>query len=79
MSDSVDAVRSMFELLQRWAEKLFPVLEKIDTESFTHREKGAGSVRDVLAHIMDAEDYWLGSVIMGQKRRRFSPEKYEDA
>lgn len=79
MSENPHAIRKMFEHVGSSREKLFGAVKKIDGESFLGREKGTSSIRDLLVHLMDTEDYWVGSVIMGERRQKFSPEKYEDA
>lgn len=52
--------------------------EKLDRESFLDRQKGMASIRDILVHLMDSEDYWAGTVIFQEKRQKFLPDKYEN-
>jgi uncharacterized damage-inducible protein DinB len=52
--------------------------EEMDAADFLKRKPGAFSVRDLLVHLMDAEDYWVGSVILGGGHHKFTPEKYGD-
>ena len=79
MSENPRVIRKIFEHVESSREKLLEAAAKIDGESFLSREKGTSSIRDLLVHLMDTEDYWVGSVITGERRRKFSPEKYEDA
>lgn len=79
MSQNPRVIRKIFEHVESSREKLLGAAGKIDGESFLSREKGTSSIRDLLVHIMDTEDYWVGSVIMGERRQKFSPEKYENA
>ncbi|KPJ61260.1 MAG: hypothetical protein AMJ46_02895 [Latescibacteria bacterium DG_63] len=79
MSQRVGAIRKMFRHAESSRKKLLRAAKSIDKESFLSRRKGLSSIRDLQVHLMDTEDYWVGSVIMGERRRKFSPEKYEDA
>jgi uncharacterized damage-inducible protein DinB len=79
MSERPQIIRKMFVYIEDSRGKLLQAAEKIDAETFLGRGKGTSSIRDFLVHLMDTEDYWVGSVIMGERRRKFEPDKYESA
>ena len=68
----------MFERSESSRQLLLDAAEKMDSDSFVRRRPGIFSVRDLLAHLMDAEDFWIGSVVLGEKRLKFDPERYPD-
>jgi uncharacterized damage-inducible protein DinB len=69
----------MFEHAESSRRRILAAAEKMDAATFAARQPGMFSVRDVLAHLMDCEDFWVGSVTLGEKQRKFTPEKYSDA
>lgn len=71
-------IRELFEHVENSRDILLDATQKLDEKSFLDRQKGMSSIRDLLVHLMDAEDYWIGSVILGEKRQKFLPDKYED-
>jgi uncharacterized damage-inducible protein DinB len=79
MSERLDCIRKLFRHVDNCRDKLLRAAERLEKETFLSRRSGMSSIRDLLVHLMDTEDYWVGSVIMGERRRKFSPEKYEDA
>ncbi len=72
-------VKRMFEHAESSREKLLQAAKEIATDGFLSKEKGKSSVRDLLVHLMDTEDYWVGSVVLGERRCKFEPEKYQNA
>jgi uncharacterized damage-inducible protein DinB len=72
------AIQELFEHIENSRKLVLEAAEKLDRESFLSRQKGMSSIRDLLVHLMDSEDYWVGSVIRGEKREKFLPDKYED-
>ncbi len=70
-------IQEIFSHLENSRRTVLDAVGRLDREEFMERQTGMTSVRDILAHLMDAEDYWVGSVIFEQKRQRFLPEKYE--
>jgi uncharacterized damage-inducible protein DinB len=73
------AIQKLFEHVENSRKLVLESAANLDRESFLSRQKGMSSIRDLLVHLMDAEDYWVGSVILGEKRQKFQPEKYESA
>jgi uncharacterized damage-inducible protein DinB len=71
-------LQEMFEHVESSRQRVLTAAQKMDTASFLKRKPGAFSVRDLLVHLMDAEDYWIGSVILAGKHQKFTPEKYAD-
>ena len=71
-------LEEMFEHAESARLMLLAAAEKMDAASFVERRPGVFSVRDLLAHLMDAEDYWIGSVVLGGKHLKFAPERYCD-
>jgi len=71
-------IEKLFGHIENARRLLLDAAQKLDKESFLGRSKGASSIRDLFVHLMDAEDFWIGSVILGEKRQKFVPEKYED-
>ncbi|MBN1504373.1 MAG: DinB family protein [Candidatus Eisenbacteria bacterium] len=69
-------IKEMFEHAESSRRRILAVAEKMDGASFVARKPGLPSVRDLLVHMMDAEDYWMGSVVLGEKHRKYTPEKY---
>jgi uncharacterized damage-inducible protein DinB len=72
-------LQEMFEHAEWSRCQVLAAAEKMDAVSFVERKQGMFSVRDLLAHLMDAEDYWIGSVVLTGRHRKFAPEKYSDA
>ncbi len=72
-------LQEMFEHSESLRQRLLAAAEKMDAASFIERKPGMFSVRDLLVHLMDAEDYWIGSVVLAGRHRKFTPEKYSDA
>ncbi|MCX5801468.1 MAG: DinB family protein [Candidatus Eisenbacteria bacterium] len=71
-------IQEPFEHIENARILLLQAAQEVDRECFLNRQKGMSSIRDLLVHLMDAEDYWIGSVVCGEKRQKFLPEKYED-
>ncbi len=71
-------LQEMFEHAESSRCQVLAAAEKMDTVSFVERRQGLFSVRDLLAHLMDAEDYWIGSVVLSGRHRKFAPETYSD-
>jgi uncharacterized damage-inducible protein DinB len=72
------AIQELFEHIENSRKLVLEAAEKLDRESFLSRQKGMSSIRDLLVHLMDSEDYWIGSVILGEKRQKFEPDKYDN-
>jgi len=71
------AIQELFEHIEKSRKLVLEAAEKLDRESFLSRRKGMSSIRDLLVHLMEAEDYWVGSVILGEKRQKFQPDRYD--
>lgn len=71
-------LQEMFERSESSRRQILDAAGKMDTASFVARRPGVFSVRDLLAHLMDAEDFWIGSVVLGGKHLKFAPESYPD-
>ena len=39
---------------------------------------GMRPIRDILVHMIGAESFWIRHVVLGQPRRKFSPEAFTD-
>ena len=72
-------LEDMFKHAESSRRKILDAAGKMDAASFVARTPGVFSVRDLLVHLMDTEDFWIGSVVLAQKQRKFTPEKYKDA
>ena len=71
-------IQKLFEHIENSRKIVLDTAQSLDRESFLSRQKGMSSIRDLLVHLMDAEDYWVGSVILKEKRQKFLPDKYEN-
>jgi len=71
-------LQEMFERVESSRLQILDAAGTMDTASFSERRPGVFSVRDLLAHLMDAEDFWIGSVVLGGKHLKFEPERYPD-
>jgi uncharacterized damage-inducible protein DinB len=71
-------VQKMFEHIETSRQRVLEAAGKVPPEDFLRRKPGMYSIRDLLVHLMDAEDYWVGTVVLGGKHRKFTPEKYQD-
>ncbi len=57
---------------------LFQILEQLDSkEFFKPTGAGKGSVRDILIHIMNAEDFWI-AFLKETKYHMSKPEDFQD-
>jgi uncharacterized damage-inducible protein DinB len=70
--------QKMFEHIETSRQRVLEAARSVSPEDFLRRKPGMYSIRDLLVHLMDAEDYWVGTVILGGKHGKFTPEKYED-
>ncbi|MFH0777966.1 MAG: DinB family protein [Candidatus Eisenbacteria bacterium] len=77
-SSCAPAIRMLSEHLEASRAKLLDAVGGLGRETFLARRPGGASVRDLLVHLMEAEDYWVTSVILGRKRDKFLPGNYED-
>jgi uncharacterized damage-inducible protein DinB len=71
-------LQEMFERAESSRQQILDAADKMDAASFVERRPGVFSVRDLLAHLMDAEDFWIGSVVLGGEHLKFTPERYSD-
>ena len=71
-------LEDMFEHAESSRRQILDAAGKMDAASFVARDPGVFSVRDLLVHLMDTEDFWIGSVVLAEKQRKFTPEKYAD-
>ncbi len=71
-------IQAVVEYVEKSRRNLLQAARMLSTEDFLRRKPGVFSVRDLLVHMMDAEDYWVGTVILGGRHQKFNPEKYEN-
>jgi len=75
----MEYLRHLFEYNARFADVIIDSLGTIDKSRFTDEKVSAwGSLRNLVMHLIEAEDYWINKIVQGKPFTPYDFNEYGD-
>jgi uncharacterized damage-inducible protein DinB len=75
----MEYLRQLFAYNAHFADEIIDSLKTIDKSRFTEENVSAwGSLRNLVMHLIEAEDYWISKIIQGRPFTQYDFNEYVD-
>lgn len=72
-------LKELFGYNAKFADEVIRALKTVDSKKFIDQKVGAwGSLRDLMVHTIEAEDYWINKIIQGKEFTQYEFDDFND-